>query len=197
MFQALNKAGGSPFQTLTTKAIFRGVTTGSFAAAVVGQVLAFDTTLASADTTSGYNPTAGTSKGNSAAATAGPGGSLLQPIELIYSSVVEPLGESATAGQIYCVVTNLLGGAGATGTVIEVAYQGRVAAKCASATYVPGSLLMMSATETNRELVAFAVTTNAGQRPIAMVEVGGTTVVSCTVQLFGFAGLLSQAAIAN
>lgn len=196
MFQALQK-NGSPFQTLKARVTFRGVTTGSFAAAVVGQVLAFDTTLASADTTSGYQPTPGTSTGNSVTATTGPGGVSLQPIDLLYSSVVEPKGESATVGQIYCVVTNLLGGAGATGTTIEVCYQGRCAAKCASATYTVGQALMMSATEANRELVAFAVSTTAGQRPIAMVEVGGTSVVSCTIQLFGFGGLFSQAAIAN
>lgn len=196
MFTALlNK--GSPFQTIRKRVIFRGVTTGSFAAAAVGQVLALDTTLASADTTSGYNPTAGTSKGNSATATAGPGGASLQPIDLLYDSAVEPLGESATAGQIYCVVTDLLGGAGATGTEIEVCIQGRCNVKVASATYVVGALMMMSATETNRELVAYAVTTNAGQRPIAMIETGGTTVVTAVVQFFGFAGLLSQSAIAN
>lgn len=196
MFQSLTKAG-SPFQTIKQRVVFRGVTTGSFAAAAVGQVLALDTTLASADTTSGYQPTAGTSKGNSATATVGPGGATLQPIDLLYTSAVEPIGESATAGQIYCVVTDLLGGAGATGTTIEVCIQGRCQAKVASATYVVGSLLMMSATETNRELVALAVTTNAGQRTLAMVEVGGTTVVTATVQFFGFAGLLAQNAIAN
>lgn len=196
MFQALQK-NGSPFQTLKCRATFRGVTTGSFAAAVVGQVLAFDTTLASADTTSGYQPTPGTSKGNSATATTGPGGVTLQPIDLLYTSVVEPIGESATAGQIYCVVTDLLGGAGATGTTVEVCYQGRCAIKVASATYVVGSLLMMDATETNRGMVALAVTTTAGQRPLAMVETGGTSVTSVTAQLFGFGGLLSQSAIAN
>lgn len=196
MFQRF-QMNGSPFETIKKRVVFRGVTTGSFAVAAVGQVLALDTTLASADTTSGYNPTAGTSKGNSATATNGPGGVSLQPIDLIYSSAVEPLGESATAGQIYCVVTDLLDGAGATGTEIEVVIQGRVQAKVASATYVIGSLLMMSATETNRELVALAVTTNAGQRMLAMVETGGTTIVSATVQFFGFGGLLAQNAIAN
>jgi len=191
------QAKGSPFRNVDKRVIFRGVTTGSFAAAAVGQVLALDTTLASADTTSGYQPTPGTSKGSSATATAGPGGASQQPIDLMYDSAVEPIGESATAGQIYCVVTDLLGGAGATGTEIMVRIQGRVAVNTASATYAPGALLMMSATETNRNLVALAVTTNAGQRAIAMVETGGTSVTSCTVSFFGAGGLLAQNAIAN
>ena len=191
------QAKGSPVKNVDKRVIFRGVTTGSFAAAVVGQVLALDTTLASTDTTSGYQPTPGTSTGNSATATAGPGGASQQPIDLMYDSAVEPKGESATVGQIYCVVTDLLNGAGATGTEIQVRIQGRVNVKVASATYVVGSLLMMSATETNRELVALAVTTNAGQRAVAMVETGGTTITSATVLFNGFAGLLAQNAIAN
>lgn len=190
-------AKGSPVKNVYKRVIFRGVTTGSFAAAVVGQVLALDTTLASADTTSGYQPTPGTSKANSATATAGPGGATQQPIDLMYDSAVEPLGESATAGQVYCIVTDLLGGAGATGTEILVLIQGRANVKVASATYVVGSLLMMSATETNRELVALAVTTNPGQRALAIVETGGTTVVTAVVSFFGYGGVLAQNAIAN
>ena len=192
-----NLAKGNPFETVKLRVVFRGVTTGSFAAAVVGQVLAFDTTLASADTTSGYQPTPGTSTGNSVTATTGAGGVTLQPTDLMWNSVVEPKGESATVGQVYCVVTDLLGGAGATGTEIEVCIQGQVSVKTASATYTPGQLLMMDATETNRGLLAFAVTTNAGQRPIAMVQTGGSSVTSCTVFFFGWAGLFSQSAIAN
>ena len=54
---------GPFFANVLRRAIFRGVTTGSFAAAAVGQVLAFDMALQSADTTSGYLPHRGHQQG--------------------------------------------------------------------------------------------------------------------------------------
>lgn len=197
MFANLYKTGQNPLMNLKHRVIFRGVQTGTFAAAAVGQVLALDVALQSADTTSGYNPTAGTSKGNSATATNGPGGVSLQPPDLMWSSAVEPAAESDTVLQVYCVVTDLFDGAGATGTEIEVQSLGRVQVKCASATYVIGSAVMMSATEANRELVAYAAGTTDGQRPLGIVEVGGTTVVTMQVAFNGWAGLGPSQATTN
>lgn len=189
---------GAPYTNIKRRVTFRGVTTGSFAAAVVGQILALDTTLASADTTAGYQPTPGTSTGNSVTATTGVGGATLQPIDLMWSSAVEPKGESDTAGQVYCLVTDLLDGAGAANTEIEVLIQGRSTnCKVASDAYTPGQLLMMSATETTRELIAFAAGTTNGQRAIAMVEIGGAAITSATVFFFGWGGLLSSQATTN
>lgn len=189
---------GAFFPNITRRAIFRGVTTGSFAVAAVGQVLAFDMALQSADTTSGYQPTPGTSKGNSATATTGLGGASVQPADLIFQSVVEPSGESDTVHQVYCVCTNLLGHAGVSGGEIEVMLFGVCDVNTASATYTVGDSLMMSATEANRNLIAFAAGTTDGQRPLAKVITGGTSVTSCRVLFYGgLSGLLPSQATTN
>ena len=99
--------------------------------------------------------------------------------------------------QVYCVVTNLLGGAGATGTELEVLLCGVVDVNTASATYTVGDTLMMSATEANRNLVAFTAGTTDGQRPLAKVITGGTSVTSCRVLFNGFAGLFPSQATTN
>lgn len=194
-----NITGNGPlFQTMKRRAIFRGVQAGSFAVAAVGQILAFDWALQSADTTSGYNPTPGTSKGNSATATVGLGGISTEPADLIWQSVVEPAAESDVVGNAYCIVTNLFQGAGATGTEIEVCPFGIVQANVASATYTRGDLLMMSATEANRNMLALTASTPDGQRPIARVITGGTSVTTATVMFWGgIGGMLAGQAITN
>jgi len=160
-------------------------------AVAVNDVMALDSTLASSSTTSGYSAsesgggTLGAATGSSAISGYYQGNWILKP-DLGYTGIITPLGESDTAGQHYCVVTSLLGGTGADGTLVEVTLLGRCVVKVASATLTPGQLLMMSTTEANRELIAAA--TGTGSRPLAVVEIGGSSVTTATVNFFGGLG---------
>jgi hypothetical protein len=91
-------------------------------------------------------------------------------------------------GNIYCIVTDLLDGAGADNTQIEVTLQGVVTAAVASAAYTNGQLLIPTGTDANRELIAHADA--AGNRPIATVVGGAGTVESLTVLFYGWGGIL-------
>lgn len=189
---------GKPYTEIDHVVINRSDT-----AVAVNDVMAIDFTLSSSSTTGGYSSatdgsgTLGSSTGSSAISGFGPFGEVLAKPDLNWSGIITPLGESATAVQPYCVVVDLLGGTGAVGTKCKVRIYGRCVVATATATYAPGAALMMSTTETARNLVAYAVSTTAGQRPIAYVEIGGTSVATATVFFNGLNGLLPQTAIAN
>lgn len=189
---------GKPYTEIDHVVINRSDT-----AVAVNDVMAIDFTLSSSSTTGGYSSatdgsgTLGSSTGSSAISGFGPFGEVLAKPDLNWSGIITPLGESDTVLQPYCVVTDLLGGTGAVGTKCKVRLYGRCVAKTASATLAPGAGLMMSATESNRELVAYTAGTTDGQRPIAIVEIGGTSVTSATVFFNGFAGLAVSQATTN
>jgi hypothetical protein len=161
------KQYGNPFQNVTLRVAVREAT-----AVTVGQLMAFDTRSSVAETGNGDSPV---------------DTGVLSLNNAIFSNIVDPFVSSGVTGGIYCVVTDLLDGAGAEDTQVEVTLQGVVEADAASAAYTVGQLLKNTGTDSNRELIAHADV--AGGRPIAMCLEAATTETPL-VYFYGWGGII-------
>lgn len=180
MFQNLSKAG-FPFSRQTTRVINRCGAT----ALKVGDIVKLDIVATDTDTQEGGGP------GNQAGSgdTANPSPYSVQ--DAMYANVIPLAVVGEDVLQFPVIVTDLLGGAGADNTEVEVGIQGTFLTNLATATYAKGAPLMLTSSTTLRSLSALAATT--GQRPVGVAATSGDAVAgtaSLYVTFFGWASLV-------
>lgn len=168
------KGGHGVFQKITWRVRNRGGAT----AVAVGDLMAFDLTSSQSETTAGE----------------GPGGITGLPVnDAIWVNVIDPTVPATVLTNCYCIVTDLLDGAGADNSEIEVCVQGVVQAEINGTNFTRGQALQAAGTASLRQLILLADA--AGNRPIAKVltavDASSTAQVS-DVFFYGWGGLLGD-----
>lgn len=177
MYTSMSKAGQSPFEVKKLRVVNRCGAT----ALAVGDVVALDVDASDAGTI----------------ALGGPGGVTLSNLtEAMFANIVEVA--AAPLNALVAVVTDLLGGAGADNTDVEVAISGVVQAKVGATNWEAarsscGVAVMADTTGANRKFIA---ATDAAARGIngaivsdVAVDLTSTTALA-SVLLFGWGGLV-------
>ncbi|MCC7407387.1 MAG: hypothetical protein IT442_04905 [Phycisphaeraceae bacterium] len=172
MFTNVNKAGQAPFETVKMRVMNRCGAT----ALAVGDAVALDVDASDAATI----------------ALAGVGGVTLSTLtHAMFSNIVEA--GAAPLNALVGVVTDLLGGAGADNTEVEIAIGGIVQAKVggtnwSSARTSCGVAIMIDTTGANRKFIA-ATDAARGKQGIIISDVAtdlSSTTALATVLLLGF-----------
>ena len=177
MFKSHFKAG-NPFQNIRLRAINRTDTT-----VTVGQVQILNFNLDAPTVTGGeLGGGPGTPTGT---------GTLAAPIPYptedgMFCNIDGPTAPAQSVQQMYVVVTDLLDGAGASNTEVEVCLQGVVTVDAVSAAYTIGQNLMPATNvESTFEVAAYAA--GDGNRPVA-ISMTEATATSLSVIWFGWNG---------
>lgn len=180
MFNASNPRPGNPFQHVPLRAINR-----TDGVVVAGQLLIMNFNLDAPTATGGeLGGGPGTPTGT---------GTLTAPVPYdtpdgIFANVDAATAPAQGVQQMFCVVTDLLGGGGADGTEIEVVLQGVIdEADVVSGNYTVGQTLMAATNaESTREMAAYVA--GDGNRPIAICLTEANSVQTVRVLFFGWNG---------
>lgn len=166
------KGGQGVFETIKWRVRNRGGAT----AVAIGDLMCFDLTASQSETSSGE----------------GPGGLTGLPVnDAVWLNIIDPTVPATILSNCYCVVVDLLDGAGADNTEVEVLVQGAVSVEVNGTNFTRNQALMPAATASLRQLILYADA--AGNRPIANittpVDTSGAAAVS-PVQFYGWAGMV-------
>jgi hypothetical protein len=152
---------------------------GGATAVAIGDIMAFDLTAGQSETAAGE----------------GPGGLTGLPVDdAVWLNIIDPTVPAALLGNVYCVVTDLLDGAGADNTEVVVTVQGAVNAKC-HLNATRNLALTPAGTASLRELIL--IQDAAGVcRPVAYARTAqdtSSTAALAPVIFFGWAGWVGGA----
>lgn len=173
-FSSIGMKGGSGAICPTVK--WRVMNRGGATAVAVGDLMAFDLTSSQTETTAGE----------------GPGGLTgLAVNEAVWLNIIDPTVPATILSNCYCVVVDLLDGAGADNTEVEVAVQGLVTIEVNGTNFSRNQALMPAATASLRQLILYADA--AGNRPVGQIATaldasGAAGTTAC--YFWGWAGMV-------